>query len=318
MTIDQDVLSHTNGERKLCIDRLTRIDGIARKTAEAVYEIGIHSYADLAQYSSQHTAEQISAALKEHGVRRPSTFIDPEMWARQARAFGELENAAPTLADEARMQTAKHNEAPSGRDSREHDAEFAVFFDVAVADEDQVPVVHTTVTDRTNGAQEQVFQGNDVEPWVNWMLERANLPADVERITAQADASCLPLPKELGDARIAIRDVQVSVLQPAADREKKLLQAEVSFCLSGSDAETLALKRITYRIEGYTVDLESGVSELVTSEQSQLEPEVFEYVGQQEFGVPNLGHYEFYSIVLLLPPGTRATYHCGPTIEVVP
>jgi hypothetical protein len=110
----------------------------------------------------------------------------------------------------------------------------------------------------------------------------------------------------------------LSVMGPTVDGLEKKLKAEVSFQLSGSSAETLASRGTPFRIEGYTVDIESGVSELVASEQSQLEPQVFEYVGQQEFGIPDVGRYEFHSIVLLLPPGKTATYRCGPTIRVVP
>jgi hypothetical protein len=244
MVTYEKVAASTNGERELEIDRLTKIDGIARKTAEAVYEIGVHNYADLARYSSQHTAQQISAALREHGVRRPPTFIDPATWARQARAFSELEDA---------------DSAPSGGEEQAKP-------DPRVRDE----------------------------------------------------GPSLSVSSDTDDVRIEIEDVNVSVLWPNAHRPRRKLRAEVSFRLAGNDAGALAARGIPYRIEGYTVENESGVSERVTSEQSQLVPEVLEYVGRQEFAIPDLGHYEFHSIVLLLPPGQVAAYHRGPTVQVVP
>ncbi len=304
----EKVAASTNGEREFSIDRLIKIDGIARKTAEAMYEIGVHSYADLAQYLSQHTAQQISAALKEHGVNRPPAFVDPARWTKQAKAFGELENIVLTSPEEETEPAAKPKEAPSDRDSREHNAVFTVSFDVAT-DRDHKPVLRMTVGDRANGGQEGVFEGSDTASWINWI---------VERIAAQAEAVSSPVPLEPGDTRLEIGDVQLSVIEPNADGPEKKLKAEISFQLSGSDAETLASQSIPFRIEGYTVDTESGVSELVVSDQSQLAPEVFEYIGQQEFGMPDVGRYEFHSIVLLLPPGKTATYHCGPTIRVVP
>jgi hypothetical protein len=240
MATYEKVAASTNGERELSIDRLIKIDGIARKTAEALYETGVHSYADLAQYLSQRTAQQVSTALQEHGVRRPPALIDSTRWAKQARAFGELENAAPTPPEEERKPAAKPG------------------------------------------------------------------------------AVSAPVPAEPDDARIEIRDVKLSVIGPTVDGPEKKLKAEVSFQLSGNSAETLASKGTPFRIEGYTVDIESGVSVLVASEQNILKPQVFEYVGQQEFGIPDVGRYEFHSIVLLLPPGKTATYHCGPTIRVVP
>ena len=53
----------TNGEREWSINRLTRVKGIAHKTAEAFYEMGIHDYAELASYSSQRSAQQVSADI---------------------------------------------------------------------------------------------------------------------------------------------------------------------------------------------------------------------------------------------------------------
>ena len=108
----EKVAASTNGERELSINRLTDIDGIATKTAEAMYEMGIRGYADLAQYLSRRTAPQVSAALKEHGVTRPPAFIDRETWARQAREFGELENAAPASPEEETEPVTEPEEAP--------------------------------------------------------------------------------------------------------------------------------------------------------------------------------------------------------------
>jgi hypothetical protein len=299
------------------MDRLTKIDGIARKTAEALYQIGIHNYADLVRYLSQHTTHQVSAALQEHGVNRPPAFIDQATWVRQAREFGELENAVPTSSEEETEPAEMPEEVPPSGHSREHDALFTVSFDMAT-NGDREPVLRTTVCDSTNGDQEAVFQGNDMAPWVNWILERAHLPAVVEHIATQAEGVSSPVPLEPGDTLLEITDAQLSVVRPTGASWKKRLKAEIRFQLSGAGAETLASQGSPFRIEGYTVNIESGVSELVASGRSQLEPHVFEYVGQQEFGIPDVGRYEFHSIVLMLPPIKMAAYHRGPTMRVVP
>lgn len=317
METNEEVEASANSERKLSIAHLTKIDGIAGKTAEALYEIGIRGYADLLQYSSQRSAQQVSVALKEQGVSRPPAFIDLAAWAGQARRFSKLEDAALAPPEAQRELEAKPEEMPSSHDLREHDAVFTVSLDVAT-DGDREPALRTTVCDRSNGGQEAVFEGNDTAPWVNWILEQAHLPVAVERIAAQDDAISSPVPVEPGDTRLAIGDIQVSVIGPNADGPERRLKAEFSLELSGSDAESLASRRIPFRIEAYTLDTVSGVSELVASEESQLVPRVFKYVGQQEFGIPDVGHYELHTIVLLLPPGSTATYHCGPTIRVVP
>lgn len=328
MTTNEKSADSKNGERELSIDRLIRIDGIATKTAEAMYEIGVRSYIDLAQYLSQHTAAEVSAALKEHGLKRPTALIDTAMWARQARAFGQVEDAASTLPEEGTELAKELKETPPSRDSQDHDAVFTISFDIARGG-DHEPVLHTTVCDRTNGGGEGIFQGSEAAPWVNWILERACLPVTVERIATQAELlrvqpqikteiATSPIPIEPDDTRLEIGDVQLAVIGPTSSVPEKKLEAEINFELSGTGAETLASKGIPFRVEGYTVDIESGVSELVASDRGQLTPHVLEYRHQQQFGIPDVGRYEFHSIVLLLPPGKMGVYHRGPTIRVVP
>jgi hypothetical protein len=318
MATYKKVTAPTNDGHELSMDRLTKIDGIAEKTAEALYNIGIHSYADLTEYLSQRTDQQVSAALREHGVNRPPAFIDPATWARQAREIGDLEHTAPTLPEE----------APSGQDSREHDAVFTVSFDVA-ADGDRRPVLRTTVSNRANGGQERIFQGRDTAPWVNWIMERAHVSVPVGHIATQAETigdlppnktevTRPPLSVGRDDTRIEITDVELSVIEPTADDPEKTLMAQISFQLSGIDAEMLPSKSIPFRIDGYTVDTESGVSELVVSDRRLLEPQVFKYIGLQEFAIPDVGRYEFHTMVLFLPPVQLAAYHRGPTLRIVP
>jgi hypothetical protein len=319
MAMDQKSAAPMNHRRELGADLLMRIDGIARKTAEALYEAGIHSYDDLTQYLSEHTAEQVSAALREHGVNRPPAFIDQAKWARQAREFAKLENTAPRLPEEATELAEKPKELLSGPTAREHDAVFWVSFDLTT-DGDPEPVLRTTVCDRANGDREEVFQGRDPAPWVNWILERAHLPVAVEQIITkvETEAATPPAPLEPDGTRLEIGDVQLCVVEPTTGRSEKRLKVEMNFQLSGADAEILASKGVPFRIEGYILDAESGVSELVATHQSQLVPQRFQYMAQQEFDIPDVGRYEFHSLVLLLPPGELAAYHRGPTMRVVP
>jgi hypothetical protein len=328
MGMYENTVAFASNERELSIDKLITIDGIAEKTAAAMYEIGVHGYADLAQYLNQHTAQEVSEALTEHGLNRPPALIDKESWTRQAELFSQSENAAPTLPEGETEPAQKPEETPFSPESWEHDAMFAVSFDV-VRDEDGQPVLRTTVSDEKNADQEEVFQGSDLTAWVNWISERADLPIAVQYIPEQAEvtgespptgteAAVPSAPTEPYDALLKIDEVEVSVVGPSSAVPENRLRAEINFQLSGSDAETLTSQRIPFRIEGYTVDVDSGVSELVGSSLSRLEPQVFGYRGQQEFAIPDVGRYEFYNIVLLLPPGEMVAYHRGPTIRVVP
>jgi hypothetical protein len=193
MATHDKVVASANGERELSMDRLTKIDGIAEKTAEALYEIGIHSCADLAEYLSQHTAQEVSEALKEQGVNRPPALIDRETWARQAEVFSQPENNPTALPQAETEPVQKPEEAPSSPEPGEHDAVFRVSFDIARDAEDQ-PTLQTTVYDEKNTGKEEVFQGSDPAPWVNWMLERANLPLALELVLTQAEVTMVPPP----------------------------------------------------------------------------------------------------------------------------
>lgn len=320
----ENVAVSDNGEREVCINRLTDIHGIARKTAEAMYEMGVHGYADLAQYLGQRTAQQISAALEEQGIRRPPAFIDREAWARQARALGGLGDADPVLSEEDPGATQSPDDAPVKRAMPERDAGFRVSFEIAT-DGGREPELRTTVCDGMNGNEERVFWGNDPAPWVGWILERAKLPGVLEYAAPPAGVTREPLTKEAEtvpaescDTQLQIGHVQLSVLESTPDVPERRLQAEISFQLSGTNAGELASKGIPYRIEGYAVDVESGASELVASEQSQLAPQVLEYVERQEFGLPDVGRYQFRSVVFLLPPDEVVAFGQGPTFRVVP
>lgn len=361
--------------RELSISKLMEIDGIAQKTAGAMVDIGIHSYADLIDYLNRHTAQEVSVALKTRGVNRSPAFINKKTWIKQAKRFSELEAAREHSSSksieidgvEATVELDLHNyadlvqymnqsiarqvsvalkehgldrptapkdqeiwtsqEAPSSPRAREHDALFTLSFDV-IRDDGNEPVLHTVVHDNINGGIEEVFRGSDTAGWVNWILERANLPFAPEHMVRQAEVTGEPSPTEtttavsptptgLYDAQLEIVDVQLSVIEPTPEFLEKRLKAEVNFQLSGTDAEMLTSQGLHFRIEGYTLDLESGVPELVAIGRSQLEPQVFKYRREQEFAIPEVGHFEFHNIILVLPPGGMLAYHRGPIMRIV-
>jgi hypothetical protein len=320
--------SRLEDTRQLTISKLTKIDGMAKKPAEATVEFDIHSHADLIEYLNQRIAQEVLAALKAHDLNRPPEFINQERSTGQADLFSQLEDAPSTSSEEETEPTKHSEEAVPSAESREHDALFTVSFEVAT-DGDHGPVLRTTVCDGADGGQEKVFRGNGTTPWVNWMLERANLTLAVEHVPAQAEVTSEPPPTETEattppvpagqyDAQLEIDDVKLSVIEPTPEYLGKRLKAEIGFQLSGADAETLTSQGSPFRIEGYTVDSESGVSKLVAFSHSQLEPQVFKYRSQLRFDMPDVGHYEVHSRVLLHPPIEMVAYHRGPTMRVVP
>ena len=312
-------------DRELAISNLIQITGIARKTAEALYEIGIHSYPGLIEYVSQHTAEEISAALRAHGVNRSPGLIDTETWITDAEALSRKENAA-SRPPEAEVEPEKPTEPAAGRGSREHHAVFTVSFDI-VKDEDGELVLYTTVYDERNAGKEKVFRGSDTSPWVNWILERANLPLGVEPITPQVEvsgeppptaieAAPPPIPEELPDFQLEISDVKISEIEPTRAFPERRHKTKIDFKLSGPGAETVASQPLLFRTEIYAIDVDSGYPVQVGSREDPLEPHVFEYSYQIEFRMPGVGRYEFHSVIRSLPSGKLRAYLRGPTIRI--
>jgi hypothetical protein len=175
--------------------------------------------------------------------------------------------------------------------------------------------------------EETHFAGLETAPWVNWVLDQAELPIEPTPTVTEIPPEPKPAETEIAapaavempyDAELKIIEVQVTEIKPSPDVPEKRLKAGVRFQVAGSEAETVAAECIPFRIEHHTVDLESGASGLVASEDSELQPQVFEYASEQAFPIPEVGRHELHTIVLLLPPGEMMTYHRGPTIKVVP
>lgn len=298
MGTEKNVIASTNDER----DNLEAIKGIGPSFSEALYEIGICRFADLAQYTPQDLSKVL---LEQAGVRVPPERIETKDWIGQARELVQQGNTERMPPEEQVKLAKKPEEAPSPP-TRSYTAEFTVFFDY-VTDEHGEWIWQTRLYYAGNGGEETILPGIETAQWVNWILERANLPV-----------AAPPAPVTPYDAQIEILDAQVSQSPTPLGVKDKKLMAEVRFQILGPEAETLVAERIPYQIEAHTIDLETGDSNLVASERSQLQPDVFEYRSQQEFSIPDLGHYELQSIVLLLPPGEMMAFHQGAPFRVVP
>jgi len=316
----------SDDDRELSISKLTQIIGIARKTAQAMYEIGIHNYADLIEYLDHHTAEEFSAALKAHGVNRPPGLIDREMWIKKAEMLSQLEKITPPPPKAEAEPEEKPKE--SCREAREHAAVFTVSFDIGKDDSGEL-VLSITVYNESNGGEEAIFQGTDAAPWVNWILGRANLPFIMKPITPQvevtkeppsveAQAAVQPIPGEQYDVLLEISDPKISVIGPTLSVSEKRLKAALNIKLSGSDAERLTMQGVSFRTEMYTINLNDGFPRHVGSKEDRFKPHVFGYSYQFEVAMPVVGRYELHSLVRLLPSGELKAYHRGPIMRVTP
>jgi hypothetical protein len=332
--------AYGNSERESIIQTLDDIEGIGRKTAEALYEIDIRSYADLHTFLGEHTtAKEISDALAKHGF-----YIGPGLIRREKWLASLYSKSEPDLLGLPVMETKSDDQAEqtlSGQKRRDHDNEFTVFFDV-VTDEEGKFLLYTTVYNPKNAGEEKEFIGNEPSPWVNWMFERANLPISVEQpevlSKAEAEAEVFNIPEETAveesavpvksgadipalplepyDAQITISDVQLIAITLTTDLVEKRLKFEISFQFAGADAKVLSSNMVPYQISIYSIELSRGTPALVASKDGQLEPNKLEYVDQLEFIEPSAGRYEFHNVVRLPPSGKLMGYFHGPTITI--
>jgi hypothetical protein len=330
MGVDEKVTAPVNDERERSVLSLMRINGISRKTAEALYGIGICDYDDVIQYLTQRTEGELSQALLGQGVRVYPKTIERWNWVGQARALADSQEKSESLQPEEEtilpsVQDRKKNKAHASRERWHELADFFVSFGFDVGPEGEKrpqTKVHHSQADRP-----RQWDGFVTDELIGWMLKQANLPLLTETRTqpgAESPGKASSIETKAAppftpyDAYIEILGVEVSGMESPVGIWEKNVMAEIRFRVSGSEAKIVKANRIPFRVEFYTIDLDGGSSSFVASEQGQLEPQVTEYVNQQEFLVPEIGHYELHSIVILLPPGEMMAYHRGPNIRVVP
>ena len=303
-------------------NNLETISGIGPAFSEALHEIGIQRFEDLARY----TPAELSEALAERaGVKVPPERIESNEWIGQARDLARQANTNRTPSAETAELAGEPNGAPNQLTWRQH-AGFSLFFDY-VTDELGEEVWQTRVYHDESG-EEASFSGTDTASWVNWVLEHAELTA-AEPVSGEAEVAEQPAPEEReaaapsepttpDDTEFEILGVQVTEMKPSPVVLGKVLAAEVRFELSGREAERLTAERVPYQIEVHLVDLETETSSLVSSGRSELEPEQYEYTSQQMFPIPEVGRYEVHSIIHLLAPDEMTADHHGPILNIVP
>jgi hypothetical protein len=298
-------------------DHLEAIKGIGPHFANALYRIGIRRYAELAGYTPDTLSREL---LEKTGIKVPSERIMAYDWIGQASK----------LAESIKITGETYLPEESGDSSNNslltQQAGFSLFFDT-VSNEQGVQVWQTRLYHEESG-EESTFQGADQASWVNWILERVNLPPEIktghfeheaagERISLEP-ATVSPASPEIREAiHLEILETRISEQGPSAERPEKQLMAEVRFRVSGSEAEALTGKGIPFRTEIYLVD-DKGDTALASSGRGELRLRTYEYINQQSFPVPNLGLYELHTLVLLLPPYQGISYQRGKTIEVIP
>lgn len=314
------ITPHPISERDYAIAKLTKVGGVSPRSAAAFYEMGVRTYKDLVEYLRQHSAEDVSSDLKEHGLNRPAGLINMKEMTRQAEMlslteFPDQVNEQPVVAQK---PAEKSDEGRSSRSLSGHDAIFTVSFDV-VEDEGGKPMLKTTVYHEEDSGEEQVFQGSDASLWVNWMLGRANLSQNISDLQIGFGEQEAEIGRERSDVQVAVQSVQITSVGPSSDDPEKKLMAVMSFQLLGSDALSLTTQNIPYRLNISMKNLTEGTLIRVASEEGRLEPNILEYAHQIEFALPKIdGRYQLYSNVWLPPSAQLKSYYEGPTFRITP
>jgi predicted flap endonuclease-1-like 5' DNA nuclease len=296
---------------------LQQIKGIGQAIAQALNRLDIHSHADLTGFTSDSLADLLKAEIPLISPKR----IERDDWLGQARALARRQKdsgSSQPQTDEPSAPSAERDQkatAKAPHESWRELADFFVSFGFAINEQGEKRL--QTKAHYSQADKPKAWDGIVTDELIDWMLNQASLSQPAET-AAQTEIVTPPAPVTLYNAQVEISEVRVSEIPtPQRIGEKKLI-ARVRFQISGPEAEALTANRLPFRIEVHTVDLKSRASCLVASGQGQLQPQVFEYSGQQAFPMPEPGRYELHSILLLLPPGDMMACYRGPIFNVVP
>jgi hypothetical protein len=279
---------------------LRAISGIGEKTARTLAKLGIGSCADLAQYLTQHTADDLAELLAGEGVQASAHRIQNEDWLGQAEYEADLAEAKLAAIEEEAEEAKEAEAIPSHSEDLQEEVRFGVIFKL-----EKGHWKVTTYDERRNGPEKE--WGIEPTEWANWILKQMRPQVEVEPALAkpEADVPC--------EARVDIHAVRHSEIV----RHEKLA-TEVQFEVSGSNKDAVAADLTPYWVQVQAVDQASKAAFLLASERSHLEPEQFIYEQKLEFPTPEVGRYELQTLVLLLPPVGKMALHQGFELRVEP
>ena len=298
-------------------DDLLAISGIGPGYAEALKRINIHRYADFSAYATNLDLHQ---ALVEAGENVPLWKITKFDWVGKAKELAgvELDEAIALLEEgEAAQEQSRHASAAGWAQY----AGFNVYFEHSLeglTSRNWHTVVYKSL--EPDGFNDrQIFPGVEPEVWVEWIMSRAELPHDAKPLAfvRRPPGESQPQPPAV-ENRIAIGDITVSMLPPSSEYPEKRLNTNVHFSLIGEGVQGLAAIYASFRAEIHATDVETGASALVASSQGQFQPGITEYASNHAFPLPDVGRYDIYGLVLLLPPAEMVACRQGPTIRIVP
>lgn len=284
-------------DRQIILQKLEKVAGIGKKTAQVFYDMGIRSLSNLVTYLEKTTTDDISKDFHEHGVNLRSGLIDKENMIDSAKKLGGYENEI---------------------------ASFTVSF-YWDHQSDGSRQLLTKVYDPRNYGKDEPFYGEDPIPWVDWILKRANLlakpatltdlktaepPPEAEKPKAEEPPQAPKTPEDL-----EILSVDVFDFSPAQVMQKKLT-AEIQFKISTSQLDREIKGNFPCQAKVFLQDLERGSIQLVSTGQIGLIPDQSHYQFRLDFPLPDLGHYKIQTNLCLLAPEASVAFYEGPRFKV--
>lgn len=304
-------------------DNLLQINGVGPGYADSLNRIEIRKFSDFLKYSSN---AELHRALKEAGEDVPLWKITRYDWLGQARRLSEsgvAEEDQPEGTLETVVETglAEISDPPQYRQALAAGwaqfVGFNLYFEYDLEQEGRREwrtVVYKTLEPDSFNSKE-TFSGVEPSAWSEWIMNKAALPAEAWAPDEAVEAATQPLPA--GNS-LVIGDIEVNALPPSSEFPEKRIDTTMQFRLAGDNSATLADARASFRVEIYTLEMESRALNLVASGQGQLQPQVLEYKKHLLFPLPELGRYELYGLVLLLPPAEMVACRQGPIISIKP
>jgi hypothetical protein len=302
-------------------DDFQRINGIGSIVAKALYDLGICTFRDLANFSPEDLADLLKMkSITAHRIRK-------ERWIEQARKFAdesqmnmpEFSGGSSTTDSQDISPESEATPSPvrpeTGSENLEEVANFFVSF-IRMAGEKELK----TKIYHSESGKEELWEGLAMNRLIEWMLDQADiLPEQVsEEPVQQTKPFEVPVLSEaiqLSINELLVTHVRVPVTE-FGGMAPGLVRVESRLELTGAQALGLTYERVPFAEEIYLFNIETSQTELVAKYQDQMSPDVLTYPIQQDFAIPPSGRYQLYVMVRLLPPMIAVAQLQGPLLRV--
>ena len=306
-------------------DDFQQIKGIGSSIAQALKEAGIQTFPDLAAKEPGQLADLLKGKVAFISPQR----IERDDWIGQAQLLAQAEiqreSTPPSMNNDEVTQPTESESVPENvvtHNTWREIADFFVSFGYLL-DREGGEIIQTKAH-HSQTAQENVWEGIDLEHLTDWMLRQTNLPLPEETASDASGEGFEGLqnsPEEEQEVRLELTDLwvsEVASVTTSGQAKGRQLSARSKLNLSGASAMELTQAETPFEIEIHLVDSSTKMSILAASNPDRLIPGVVNYDILNHFRIPPAGQYQLYLFARLLPPWSVVTHLQGPMIHVNP